>query len=128
MNYPTTYPENINTDALKVAYSRGWYHAHGISCHNVPTLGERLNLDGMGRITVDLDNVREVHQELCYDAEMSARDYSPCEITASWINEHGEGDEEKESAEELWGAYDQGVADSIAADLATYTDEDYTNA
>ena len=29
------------------------------------------------------------------------------------------------TADEMWEAFDAGIADSITADLATYTDEDY---
>ena len=79
----------------------------------------------MGRVTVDADNIREIHESLCHDAEMNARDYSPWEFTASWINEHGEGSDDAPSADELWEAYDMGVSDSIGADLSTYNDDDY---
>lgn len=125
MNYPSTFPDTLTNDAQREAYSRGWNHAHGIACHNVPTLGDRLNLDSMGRVTVDADNIREIHESLCYESEMAARDYSPWEFTASWINEHGEGSDDAPSADELWEAYDLGVSDSIGADLATYDNDDY---
>lgn len=125
MNYPSTFPEHINTDKLRDAYSRGWNHAHGIACHNVPTLGDKLLTDSMGRVTVNTDNIREIHESLCYEAEMNSRDYSPWEHTASWINEHGEGSDNEPGSYELWQAYDDGVTDSITADLSTYTDEDY---
>lgn len=126
MNYPSTFPKHIEGDKMREAYSRGWNNGHGIACHNVPTIGERIFSESLGRVTVDADNVGEVHESLCFEAEMNSRDFSPWEFTASWINEHGEGTEEDPSADELWSAYDEGVADAIRADLATYTEEDYT--
>ena len=100
------------------AYRAGRHQGHGLACHNVPRLGDKLWLDDMGRVTVDAGNIREIHQSLCFAAEMGARDYSPWEFTAHAINE-------SDDFEALWEEYERGVADAIFADLATYTDEDY---
>ncbi len=99
-NYPETNPF---TGALADAYARGWNHGHGIACHNVPELGATVWCDTLGRVTVGADNIRS---------------YSPFEFTAHEFNE-------SEDSEALWSAFDQGIADAIAADLAEYTDEDY---
>jgi len=100
------------------AYSAGRNQGHGLACHNVPRLNDKLWLDDMGRVTVDADNIREIHQSLCFAAAMGARDYSPWEFTAHAINE-------SEDFETLWEEYERGVSDAIFADLAAYTDEDY---
>ena len=119
-NYPKTIPVAFaGSDILKDAYRMGWNHAHGIACHNVPRLGEKLWLADLGRVTVDVDNVREVHQSLCFTAESNSRDYSPFEFTAHEFNS------DEENSESLWEAYDAGIADSIFADLESYTDSDY---
>ena len=114
-NYPETNPF---TGAQADAYARGWNHGHGIACHNVPELGATIWCEGLGRVTVDAENIREVHQAFCYEAESNSRDYSPFEFTAHAFNE-------SEDSEALWEAFDQGIDDAIAADLAEYTDEDY---
>jgi len=113
---PSPYDANEKT---KDAYERGWNHAHGLACHNVPRLGEKLWLDDLGRVTVDADNVREIHQSLCFNAESNSRQYSPFEFTAHEFNS------DEENSESLWEAYDAGIADAIFADLKSYTDADY---
>jgi hypothetical protein len=121
-NIPTEYS---SSEILTVAYRLGWNTAHGIACHNVPTLGEEVRSDSLGRITIDADNVRDAHQEACFLAELNGRDFSPFEFIARDFNELGEGSDDAPSADEAWEAYEQGVCDSIMADLATYSDEDY---
>ncbi len=118
-NSPKTVPHPWQGDDLLTdAYKRGWNHGHGIACHNVPTLGDKLFVDDMGRVTVDAENIRDIHQSLCFAAESGSRDYSPFEFTAHEFNE-------SEYAEGLWEAFDAGINDAIMDDLATYTDEDY---
>lgn len=111
--------------ALEDAYLTGWDHGHGIACHNVPTIGETVWTEGLGRVTVDAENIREVHESLCFEAELNARQFSPFEMIAHEFNGYGDGDEDTPSADELWDAYNEGVCDAIRADLAEYTDEDY---
>lgn len=117
MNVPHPYDKD---DLLADAYKRGWQHGHGFACHNVPKLGATYHIDGMGsHVHVDADNIREVHQSLCFTAEQYSRDYSPFEFTASEFNR------QEEYADDLWEAFDEGITASINADLATYTDDDY---
>lgn len=126
MNIPDTYAAN---ETLSSAYRNGWNHGHGIACHNVPEIGAKLFVEDMGRVTVDANNIREVHQSFCFSAESNSRQYSPFEFLAHDLNSlDDETDEEKEneiSSEEAWEAFEAGVSDSIFADLATYSDEDY---
>ena len=105
-------------DLLADTYKRGWNHGHGIACHNVPTIGERVFSDSLGRVTVDAENVRDVHADNCYAAESNSRSYSPFEHTAREFNE-------SEFCDDLWEAFEAGAFDAISADLAEYTDEDY---
>jgi hypothetical protein len=125
-SYPETIPAQLAAFlSLTDAYKRGWSHGHGIACHNVPTLGDRLFVDDLGRVTVDAENIREVHASLCYSAESNSRQFSPFEFTAHEFNSAGEGDDGNASSEELWEAFEQGASDAIAADLAEYDDEAY---
>ncbi len=132
-----TYPETIpaqfaQNEILSTAYRKGWQNGHGLACHNVPTLGAKLLCDSLGRVTVDAENIREVHEASCFSAEMNSRDFSPFEFTAREFNNL---DDETENVEDksvdnpgsdaAWEAYNVGVADSIRADLATYDDEAY---
>jgi hypothetical protein len=114
MNIPSQY----SADKLKDAYMRGWYKGHEVACHNVPTLGEKIYSASMGRVTIDADNIRDVHADLTYEAESGSRCYSPFEFIAHEFN----SDEDSES---LWDAFEAGVSDAISADLAEYTDDDY---
>ena len=116
MNVPHPYDKD---DLLADAYKRGWNHGHGIACHNVPTIGKRYHIDGMGTYGyVNRDNIREVHQSNTFTAAEHSRDFSPFEFTAHEFNQ-------SEYAEGLWEAFDEGETAAINADLATYTDEDY---
>jgi len=119
-----SFPESIpapfsESELLSSAYRKGWNHGHGIACHNVPTLGAKVLSDSLGRVTVDADNIREVHESECHAAADSSRDFSPFEFIAHEFNS------DEENSEALWEAFEQGTNDAIAADLATYSDEDY---
>jgi len=85
-NSPDTIPAEYQADALQDAYRRGWNHGHGIACHNVPTIGDKVFSENIGRVTVDADNIREVHADACYQAESNSRSYSPFEFTAHEFN------------------------------------------
>jgi hypothetical protein len=123
--YPETVPAKFSHEILSAAYRRGWNRGHGIACHNVPELGAKLFSDSLGRVTVDAENIREVHQDACFASEMNSRDFSPFEFLAHELNGLGEGTEDSPSSDKAWAAYEEGVADSIFADLETYSDEDY---
>lgn len=130
-NTPDTIPEQFAAEHLADAYRRGWNHGHGFACHNIPELGAEIWSEDLGRVTVDAKNIREVHQSACFAAESNSRSYSPFEFTAAEFNradcdEDGKFDPDKEgTAESLWEAFDAGISDSIFADLAEYSDEDY---
>lgn len=119
-NCPDSIPVAFATDSfLRDAYRRGWNHGHGFACHNVPTIGESYFTESLGDVTVDAENVREVHQSFCFEAESNSRQYTPFEFIAHEFNS------DIENSEALWEAFDSGIADSIFADLAEYTDSDY---
>lgn len=130
-SFPETIPAEYQRADLDSAYRRGWNHGHGIACHNVPRLGDKLFVEDMGRVTVDAENIREVHASHCCAAESNSRSYSPFEFTAHEFNsaetdENGDVDPDKEGvSEELWQAFEAGASDAISADLAEYTDSDY---
>jgi hypothetical protein len=123
--YPETVPAHFSHEILSTAYRRGWNRGHGIACHTVPEIGEKILSESLGQVTVDAENIREVHQDFCFASEMSSRDFSPFEFLAYELNELGEGSEDSPSSDEAWEAYEKGVSDSIFADLANYSDEDY---
>lgn len=104
--------------SLNDAWECGYCNGHGIACHNVPELGAKVFSDALGRVTVDADNIREVHESACFEAELSSRDFSPFEFLAAEFNR-------SEDADALWEAYNYGVAAAIRDDLASYSDEDY---
>ena len=121
-NYPKTIPHPWDKDeVLTRAYRLGWNHGHGIACHNVPRLGEKLWSEGLGRVTVDAENVREVHESACFTAESNSRSFSPFEFVAHEFNDQ----KDECVSEELWEAFEAGTTDAIRADLETYTDADY---
>jgi hypothetical protein len=123
---PTTIPQEFSAEPMRSAYLNGYDRGHGIACHNVPKVGDLIDRSvdyvGCGR-TVTAENAAEYHELLCFAAESNSRDFSPFEFTAHELNEYGE----ELCADEMWEAYDAGIADAIRADLATYTAEDYTN-
>lgn len=122
MNIPDQYQTH---EILTSAYERGWNHGHGIACHNVPELGETYRTDSLGKMTCDAENIREIHECLCYEAESNSRDFSPFEFTAHEFNSLGDDEECEISSEEAWDAFEDGVSDSIKNDLSSYSDSDY---
>ena len=117
MNYPQSIPAAYATDLnLERAYRLGWNHGHGIACHNVPSIGDKIcpSIDwvGLGK-TVTPENIAEYHEALCFAAESASREYSPFEFTAHEFNE-------SDDSESLWEAFEAGIADSIHADLKGY--------
>ncbi len=118
MNYPESIPAAYATDSnLERAYRMGWNHGHGIACHNVPSIGDRIcpSIDwvGLGKL-VTADNIAEYHELLCFAAESNSREYSPFEFVAHEFNE-------SEDSESLWEAFEAGIADSIREDLKGYS-------
>ena len=117
MNYPESIPAAYQSADLERAYRLGWSHGHGIACHNVPSIGDRIcpsiDLVGLGK-TVTSENIAEYHELLCFAAETNSRDYSPFEFTAHEFNE-------SEDPESLWEAFEAGIADSIREDLKGYS-------
>lgn len=134
---PTSFPTMIphpydKDDVLADAYRKGWNHGHGLACHNVPKIGEKIFSESLGHVTIDAENIREVHGDNCYQAEMHSRCYSPFEFTAKEFNDYGyHGDDKQERAksdcvaEDLWEAFEAGANAAIDADLSEYTNEDY---
>ena len=117
MNYPETIPAAFASDSLERAYRLGWNHGHGIACHNTPSIGDAIDRSidwiGLGK-TVTPENIAEYHELLCFAAESGSREYSPFEFIAHELNE-------SDDANELWEAFESGVADSIRADLKGYS-------
>lgn len=118
MNYPEQIPAAYSADsALERAYRLGWNHGHGIACHHVPSIGDSIDRSvdyvGLGK-TVTAENIAEYHELLCFAAESNSREYSPFEFVAHEFNE-------SDDANELWEAFESGVADSIRFDLKGYS-------
>lgn len=90
-----SYPESVPAEWAKHedtdrAYRMGWSRGHGIACHNVPTIGETIRSDSLGRVTVDAENIREIHESACFEAESNSRQFSPFEFIASEFNRRDE--------------------------------------
>lgn len=91
LEIPRKYPGN---EKLSNAYQLGFNRGSGFAACNVPTLGETVLTEGMGQVTVDAENIREVHLDSCWAAESNNRQYSPFEFIASEFN--GADDEDGE--------------------------------
>src|SRR6201988_1673234 len=79
-------------DDLRDAYLLGYGHGSGIAEHNIPKLGETLDTDSFGDVTVTKDNIREIHEILCWEAEEYTRCYTPFEFITQKFNAAGERD------------------------------------
>ena len=114
---PNFVPRDYCRGKKRAAYLLGWNHGHGIACHNVPSIGDKVSrcVDwcGIGDV-VDADNIAEYHSMLCHAAADNARQYSPFEFTAHEFN----SDDDSES---LWEAFEAGTGDALAADLKGYS-------
>lgn len=107
------------TESLRNAFAAGYDHAHGIACHLVPQVGETHWTECSGTVTIDtVEEARDVHESLCFDAEVHSRQFAGWEQVAVEINS-------SEDEDEAWEAYEAGVALAIEHDLDGYTDSDY---
>lgn len=108
---------------LDDAYNSGLRHGHGLACHNVPSLGDKIcrsvDWEGLGPV-VTPGNIRDYHSALCHASADLSRCYTPFEFLANRFNSC-----EIMDSESLWSAFERGTEESIAADLATYDDESY---
>jgi hypothetical protein len=132
---PKTIPEayKIHED-LTESYRMGWRHGHGCAACNVPSIGDKISrcIDWVGLgDEVTAENIREYHEQLTHAGADNSRDFSPFEFTAHWLNDRPsnfdareEGDD-RPTRESCWEAFEEGTADAIRADLATYSDADY---
>lgn len=129
-SYPDTVPAEFTAEDTQDAYRRGWNHGHGIACHNVPKIGENYFTDGLGRVVVDAENIREVHLEFCQSAADNSRSYSPFEFTAHEFNQSGYGgfrlstadhhDQDTES--ELWDTRKEAESAALESGYALIRD------
>lgn len=103
---PDAVPSDYQGGSIEAAYRQGWSAGHGVACHCVPSLGDRIRPDidyvGLGRV-VNAANIREWHELLCH-----------AQVTP--------GEFETLADEEAWEA---GKQAAIAADLAEYENEQY---
>jgi len=83
MNIPDAYKNCVN---LKTAYLLGRDNGHGLACHNVPKIGSCIWTEYHGYVDVTIDNVKSVHESLCFMASDNSRSYSPFEVMASKFN------------------------------------------
>jgi len=107
-------------DEVDDAWKAGLDLAHGVACHNVPKIGVEYLTERDGRVTCDVENAKELHETLCREAVDNAKQFTPFEFTAQWMN-----DQDEVRREVLWEAFDEGVEDAIARDLASYDIRDY---
>lgn len=94
------------------AYENGF--ARGYNCaswQDLPEIGSKIWTESDGKVTVDEDNQWDVVQDLAFQSESNDRDYSPFEFTAHEFNS-------PDDSEELWEAFDSGIADGISANIA----------
>ena len=105
--------DSYQTEHEREAFAAGYDHAHGIACHNVPTIGETYFLESEGYITPETqDEAREAHIAMCFEAELNARCYTPWEFVAKEINDLDEFE-----SEAAWEAYESGVELAILHDV-----------
>lgn len=109
---PAAYAKHSDTER---AYRMGWNHGHGIACHNVPTLGEKVFSESLGRVTVDAENIREVHESACFEAESNSRQFSPFEFIASEFNER---DKEPETLNAVFNRFEIELPYECAVDCS----------
>lgn len=120
MTHPYSIPDQYKDapEMVRDAYDLGLNAGHGIACHNVPDLDSKVSTWSEGSVIVDADNIRDIHETLCFEGESNSRSFSPFELTAAEFNDSDDSDS-------LWEAYDDGVTYAIQADIASYSDEDY---
>lgn len=113
-------PANCPAQYEEVAYAFiwGWQCGHGLACHNVPQIGKTYWTAWEGKSLCTTENAKDLHECLCFEAESNARQFSPWETLARDMNADANPDL-------AWEAYEEGVRESIWADIASYTEEDY---
>lgn len=101
-------------------YWAGRAYGRGFARRNVPEIGKTYWFDHAydGKITCNAENIRELHEVACFAAEDNSRHYAGFQMIAHELNK-------SEQSDELWDAFNSGLADAIRNDLASYTDENY---
>lgn len=113
---PIQYDIRGASDALSIAdiylagYSRGWNCA---SWQDVPEIGSTVRTDAEGKVEIEDENDQaDVMASLASESESNDRSFSPFEFTAKELND-------REDSEGAWEAYDAGISDGIAANVAS---------
>lgn len=73
------------------AFQLGRKAGLGLARNNMPTMGARVRTEGRGWETVGVENIRDVHKHLCFDAELNARYQDPFRATALAFDALDEG-------------------------------------
>ena len=92
-------------EIYKKGYNRGFYIA---SLQDCPEIGTKIELDNFKGVIKDILDLEEVFEEMCYDAEINDRDFSPFEFTAKELN-----DLEETEDYEVWEEFEKGITDGI---------------
>lgn len=113
--------ERITTeDARNAGLERGRTIA---SWAEMPEAGKTYRTESDGDVTVESKaDAETVMLSACYETESNDRQFSPFELTAYELNE-------QDDSEELWEAFEDGISDGIAETIAkrleSYTDTDF---
>lgn len=98
------------SDIYLAGYSRGWNCA---SWQDIPEIGSTVRTDSDGEVEIeDENNQADVMASLASESESANRDFSPFEFTAKELND-------REDSEDAWEAFDSGISDGIAANVAS---------
>lgn len=85
---------------------KGYYHCQGIPEHNWRDAVDK----SVEENTEDFSEVEDYYNNLCYEAELGSREYSPFEFTPRDLNDL-ENDESIDF--EVWEAFEEGISKYI---------------
>jgi hypothetical protein len=92
-------------------YNAGKERGYNIaSWQDIPTIGDSIprHIDWVGYKVVDADNLRDVWEMYCGEAESMNREYSPFEFTAHDLNE-----KQEKVDYDVWQEFERGIARGI---------------
>ncbi len=101
------------SDAWQTGYQAGYFSADAV-LPELPSYGRSVFSDREGHVVLSPDNVHEVAESLAHEAEENGRQFAPFDQLASGFNR-------ARNPDQLWEAYDAGVAAGIAARIAIWT-------
>jgi hypothetical protein len=108
----TNNPYPIGTTLYKT-YNKGYNFVESLVSKTIPVIGTVYNCENLGTVECNAKNIRQIHADLVDSEQAKLRLEPSFQKSAKKFNA-------SKIADDFWEAFDLGVDNSIAQDLANY--------